>query len=455
MTSSHIDISDILGSNKIHINTPILVLTNVPLWYLVPVYGSDNHDQRIDQQIDRKIYDVDIDKLHNNLEKRVSFIDKFVPIGQVQINNRSKKTFDIILANTRIVSLTTNYEQIYKGVWVGTIRKNNKLSRSLGTIYSPSESPTLAVPVFPSSYLKHEDSDSSESEDSIPQQNSLYSHKSYGRWTLNPYKFNVDKSHLKMIDSAGKISSMFIPVTPGSSINMSKDLLDEIASDNIGKNYNRKVYYTTQGSVVNDTNCVSPLDNINKMTINECNAYSVNDSDLVGEDGVQVRKKKQSAQQPLRSNWFKRGKTLVLKEKDEPWFLDASIVGAVLHLTDPHKVTGQLNVIGTNYGDTDEIDMPFTSSCVTNDFITGYSRAEKDMVCRGKNKKHRKHNKHANHVNGDNNDVNIDIDIDTDTDDDSNIEQFSDDDGENMNYNNYIIYIMCIVLIILLIYRKH
>lgn len=319
------------------------------------------------------------------------------------------------MANSKIIPTTKTFERVNDNDWVALIRKSDKTNRSVGTIRSESK-PNVSVPVFPKAFFQKVNPENQD----FAIYDDLYSHKDYGRWALNKYAFNIDRSNLRMIDSTGEISNMFIPTTP-------MDLHEERDDD---QNFNRKVYFTAQGSIVADTNCVPPSGTMNKMTINECNGtymgkpqVSANDEGMLAynESYTSNQNGRFDGSGKGRSKWFKKGKTVVLKEKDEPWFLDVDIVGDVLHTTDPHKVTGAVNLIGTNYGDTDEIKMPTNSGCVTDDLIIGYSMAGKRDKCLG-------------------------------------IEKFDDDSETDVsvtNYNNVIMYIICIIIVVLLLYRRH
>lgn len=439
MNGYKIEISDILGSKRININTPIIILTGVPKRYLVPIVENSS------------VYNIDTEHLQDDLEKRFQFIERFIPIGQLYAKNRDnlKNTFTVVMANTRIIPTTRNFEEIKKNVWVGIIRKNDKLNRSLGTVYSK-DKPQIIMPVFPLSFLKKLESDRDDiSRGEYNGYVDTYSDPSYGRWVLNKYKFNVDKNHLKMIDSSGEISNMFIPTTP-------RDIIDDDYNDS-DKKFSRKVYFTAQGSIVSDTNCIPPRDNMSRMSLNECNGNDIDETLVASTQQTNGRRSETNGSPvvlgnvmandegmlemnavPVYSDVFsplkkskltKRGKTLVLKEKDEPWFTDSSVVGSAASIVDPHKITGRITTVvdgtvydGTVYGDTDEDNASFISDCASKEPIIGYSRKDINDKCRG--------------FDG--------------------IEGFesSDDSDTSMDYiNNSIMYVMCIILIILLVYR--
>ena len=74
MNVSKLEITDMLGSKKIHINTPMLILRDIPSKYLKPSMDNSN------------IFWIDVDKLHYDLEQRVPYIYEFLPVGQIYNN---------------------------------------------------------------------------------------------------------------------------------------------------------------------------------------------------------------------------------------------------------------------------------------------------------------------------------------------------------------------------------
>ena len=486
MKGSKITADDIFGSKSININTPIIILHNVSREYLIPTCNIG-------------IFNVDIDKLQNDLEHRIQFIDRFVPIGQIQIKNNWKNNKNgfggvtIPMANTRIIHVTNTFDEIAKNVWIGIIRKAGRESRTLGTIKTKGGSPKTTYPVFPSTFLNKLDNyneDESNSNNDIYA--NIYSDDSYGRWVLNTYKFNVDKTHLKMIDSTGEMSNMYIPkpILP-------EDVLDVGYGDD---NYDRKVYFTAQGLIVSDSNCVPPLDNMSKMTINECNGATVGNpvrrsvrrpvrrpvkrsmkqrsgtinnalyTDSIDLDSVRANDDDQltltlneevkyfndSFATKSKRTSFPHGhskeKKLILREKDEPWFSDAGIVGTAASISNPHKITGIIDGkttiplmsrdtiisqnelidasnLGTISGDEKETQALYVSGCKSGNAAQGYSRYEQNQNCGRDN-------------------------IENFTE--SFTENTVDTTNGNMDYiNNYIMYALCFIIIILLfMYRK-
>lgn len=448
MNGYKIEINDILGSKKITINTPIIVLTGIPKLYLIPV-NYDENEINAGNVDDGVLFYVDTEKLQDDLMDNFEFIDRFIPIGQVFLPNSKQHTYNMIMANTRIIPSTNNYEEIKKNIWVGVIRKNDKINTSVGTVYSVGK-PEMMIPVFSSSFLKKVDSDFDLDKRTTAIYSNIYSDKSYGRWILNKYKFNVDKSQFKMIDSSGAISNMFIPTTP-------KDIYEDTYGK-LSNRVNRKVYFTTQGSIVDDTNCVPPKDNMGRMTINECNGIDsvstigrINQNIMPNDEGMnngEIELNENTSNMSNISNVSNvstvstlssiytdssvpsysndKSTKLVLKEKDEPWFTNKDIVGEAAATTRPYKITGKRSDYddGTIYGNIRETNAPFKSECVVPEPIIGYSREQLDNKCRG-----------IEHFKKD--------------------EDNSENNDTNMSYiNNVILYTIFIIIIILLIYRK-
>lgn len=379
MLTFQTDVIDIMGSKKIHIDTPIIYINKISTKYLLNTEFPN-------------VYWIDINKLYNDFEKKINIINEFIPIGQIYIDITKNKFFSTLMANNNIIPTSKSFEQIHNNIWFAYIKKNDTIVRSLGTIISKT-TPCISIPVFPNVFLQKNIID-----DEIHYMyKHLYSHKKYGKWMLNKFSFNMDKSNINIIDSTGEINNMFIPIS-------SNDTQTDL--DN---NFNRKVYFTTQGSIIIDPNCIShnPHKTMSGLNINECNLKANDDGSLDNNVSTGFSNKK---------------KTIILKEKNDPWFLDHNIMGDVLHTHNPHKVTGLIN-----YDHVDEINMPTDSGCVTDKHIIGYSMDDKKNKCFG-------------------------------------IEQFSSSHGTANstetnfdiinNYNNYIVCIMCILIVILLLYRK-
>lgn len=488
-TRDKIIIEDIFGSNDITINTPIIFLHNVSKEYLIPTdtYSKNN------------IYNVNIDKLYNKLEYKIEFLDRYSPVGQIKATwTADKQLYTIPMANTRIFQVTNSYKNIGNNNWIGIIKKGNQVSRTLGTIYSET-TPNIAYPIFPTSYLTKLDTDNYMTNAEFVNYSDIFSDERYGKWILNTYKFNVDKSHIKMIDTMGDISNMYIPksvkrdVTP-------KDVLDIGYGDD---KYDRKIFFSAQGDIENNANCNPPLDNSGRMSINECNGQSFNMNYITAHDDDQLSSSLDNAnydkfydshqqtrsknnlnkktnrksrsqkieritgQKPSHINQYEKsnkimdcsdnsndsleleeGHNLVLREKDEPWFENTDIVGHLANVEKPYMVYKD----GHNDNKINRLIMPldgtpdrmidnenqkdYISNCIGSDPAPGYSRYEKDKNCKNNN---------GEYSNSKSNDSSL-------------IEQFDpfkySPDKSTEYVNNTILYALCIILIMLIIYKK-
>jgi hypothetical protein len=454
----------------ISINTPIL---NINIGFSL-LKRTDARDP---------IYDVDIRRIRTILKKKFhhlfenpDHIDDYVAVGQVDrryrgdVDSSTDPNLSIILANTRVIPTTKQYRRIRNNVWIAETKLGGTKMRSIGTIYSR-DKPEFTTPVFPVAYLK-------KVSDSEPNYD-VYSDRAYGRHTLNDTALNIDKRNMRMIDSTGDISlipsNTFVPMTP--------DELYSADMTGIDLKFNRKVYFTAQGNISNDSNCVMPRDNMTKMHMMECNGIAtttnvenmanIGSDDLslnarvdenVSGSGISNKSKIENYSNimtpPDNTNHrilTDREKKIILREKDEPWFTDPNIVGDIADYDNPHTITGHhdtlemtdselydiidelkpkgslgalkgdsetLVLIGTFDGDTDEVNMPFASDCAQEPVI-GYSRYDKLQKCLN--------NENRNGMG-------------------RLLENF---DGSNSepNYNNYIMWVICLVIVALLIYK--
>jgi len=275
MTTKNIIITDILELGDINNNTPIIIIKNIPYEYLTNIYNN--------------IYWIDTSKLYNKLEPQYDFISNFIPVGQIKTN---KKYITSIFANVKIIPTTKTFEKLKNNDWIAIIKKNNTINRSIGT-FKNIDKPNVNIPVFPQNFLQKYINTSYNKNN----YKDLYSHKKYGKWTLNKYMFNIDKSNLKMIDSTGNISNMYIPTTNNSIFN------NDIAND---------TFFSVHGNISNDDKY-----EIQGRYENE----SLNNFDVLYNKKIKNNK-------------------MVLKEKINPWFLDYDIVGDAINTRLPHKVTG-------------------------------------------------------------------------------------------------------------------
>lgn len=425
---SNITIDNISGSKIITHRTPIIVLRDVPLSYLIPIKTKKSI-----------VYEVNTRRLIRDLERRLKFIYQFIPVGQ--INGSNKKTYTVLMANRDIFQTANNYEMIIDNIWIGkTNNGNGQISTTLGVIYKEKESKELnQYPVFPQSFMfrikqsnQNKSSVSLEDdmygsvdgmtndESDIEIYQDLYTNSTRGSWGLIKNKFDVDGKHLKMVDPSGNMRELYIPryVRPNDVIS---------GYDGNSDDYDKKVFFNAQGEITSDSNCVPPSENMNKMYIDECNgtktkiAGSANPYNIIAHDSSDIMFRftdadNQKSNVKNKNKYqdkkiLKHGGKLVLREKDEPWFTDREIVGDVANHIDAHKITG---LSDSSFDDADS--MKYISTCKTQNPKAGYSRYQKMKNCK---------------------------------------ETFVGSEEEVVNNtNNIILYGLCLLLIILLIYKK-
>ncbi len=351
MAQPDIKITNILGSQSITEDTPIIIIT-VPKSYLLRLRATH-------------IYKLDYDKII----KINPSIKNYISVGQIYLDDADDiEHIKILMANTTLVPTTKTYQQTSKNIWIGVIKSKNRISRSLGTIISTTK-PTDPIPVFPRDFLIRVSKENAEFH--------VYSHDSYGTWILNKHKFNNNANYNFMgfnmytIDGKERI----------------------VDSDD---EYNQKAFYTTQGGIMDPQH-----------------PQGIQEKDTV---------------------WGRKGKNIILKEVDEPWFLNPEIMGDVHLHEQPHKVTGldtgashlQVDEFTNRftdepeYGELNESHQNFKSDCVNvhDTSVKSYGHSRKDLYdkCYG-------------------------------------IEGFSPSDDDCMNFNNVIMIIMCLIIIILLAYK--
>lgn len=354
----------------ISINTPILNI-NIGYALLKPINKNGNSKDYIFKVHIKKVRDI-LRRDHGHMFEEPNHVNDYVPVGQVDIRYKGDRSssadpnISIILANTRVVPLSKQYRKIRNNVWVAEATISGTRMRSIGTIYSKTI-PTDTIPVFPVSYFK-------KVSDNEPNYD-VYSDRAYGRFTLNDNALNIDKKNLRMINSTGDISlipsNTFVPQTPGELYGSDMSGMDE--------RFNRKVYFTTQGSIANDPNCVKPRDNMMKNNQMECNgiATTINSIEPMANDNDDLRMNErvdgsnsieefnsssddsqssdntqyselqyselQYSNNTVREVLTSRERQLILREKDEPWFTDPEIVGDIAVYDDPYTITGHNN----------------------------------------------------------------------------------------------------------------
>lgn len=299
MIINDIELNDIYYNSHIDNNTPIIIakLTNR---YFNNIYNN--------------IFEIDIDRLHDKNIGEMSFIDLFYPVGQIELTDNAYH--EVLLLNKNIFQMKNTYKNIENNVWYA-YSSNGK---SLGTILSKNE-PKTYIPIIPNKLLV-------KSEKKIF---NTFTIPSYGIYNINTNLLGVKKNNVRIISINGDIESYNIPVKPN-------DLIDNtLKSDD---NYDKKIFFSTQGDIKLNSNCINPFDNILKHDLNVCNATTtynikpINISSFDENESVSNLDITYSKKSKMKNN-----KRVILKESDNPWFKDEEYIGKHYNNTLSHKIT--------------------------------------------------------------------------------------------------------------------
>jgi hypothetical protein len=274
-------------------------------------------------QVSNNIYKVDIRKFTNNASNHIEFINNFIPTGHIYLNDNTQY-FSILLANKNIIQTSNQYKKIGKNQWVGYYKNSDNIFYSLGVLVSI-EHPREYIPVFPKRLINNCES---------PYYN-IFTSENYGYKMLNMNKMGGKKLSIITID--GDIKSLTTPVEYS-------DLHDE--STNHYQNHDKKIFFSTQGDIVINSNCIHPINNLAKYELDECNAVSEPNNYHFINTNVDSNKDNNNddnnddndVNNNENKNNNKRG--ISLREHDEPWYKNYDIFGKYSQYEKPHKITG-------------------------------------------------------------------------------------------------------------------
>jgi hypothetical protein len=180
----NIILTDIDGLYNIDIRTPIIIVHNISIEYLIHVYNN--------------VYNVNTRKVYNLIKHQLCFFNKFIPIGQIKKNTTS--LYNIVYANINIFQYASIYKEIKQNIWIGIKTHYNITYQTIGTIMSITY-PKQKYPVFPINLLVKRNFKLNNIYKDI------YSDMSYGTWKLD----NINTTKFKMIDSSGNYNTMNVP----------------------------------------------------------------------------------------------------------------------------------------------------------------------------------------------------------------------------------------------------
>jgi hypothetical protein len=399
---SELTITDILGSEIIDNNTPLIIISASPsslIQYLTVVKTIDSNkidSNKIDSnEIDsNKIYKLNHESLIKDLSFTIDTTDKFditnfIPVGDICSSTKIKH---IVLANKYILPTTNKFKKVgtLSGLtfWAGYLKRKEKESRTIGLFVTEDDvAPKYRVPVLPKSYLVKMDFPN----DTVAgNEFNILNIKSDGLWVILRHKFTKGNNNFKLMGLNGKY--------------LSSDSGELRLKD--GNSSGHNISYNVQGELVMGDRCITTNDN-KDVSLEKCsnksgqkwvpyngNYISMLDNKFntclsVGDKNRVITKKCNPRAEPewtkqnidnvdhVNYTWPKiKGKTVVLVEKDDPWFLNKDIVGSIKYI--PHKFPK-----GVAY------DKPIRGAFKSKykktptDFIRGYSYAEQSQNIEG------------------------------------------------------------------------
>ena len=339
------NITNILGSRIIDNDTPFII-----------IYCDD-----MSKFLDKlkfvnpyTIYRTNITRLTDYIKQRkIEFdISIFSPIGDICSDRKITK---ILLANKHIVPCSSAYKYIGKlgtsVLWIAEMKRKTIQSRSIGIILTNNMTPpSFETPVVPKSYLINMDFGQS-----LLKGNdfNILNVRSDGLWILIRDKFNTiqkwDTRDFKYISRKGNYLSVAdddsenIKLLPENSRNQKITITD----DNQLMINNKCLEVTGSGKVVlkkcnssnsqkwvsNGNNFISIANNVE----NKCIGYDENGDIILQQcENVSWTKQNDDSNNVTDNNWASiKGKTLVLKNRDNPWFTNEKIVKNIEYFQPP------------------------------------------------------------------------------------------------------------------------
>ena len=384
---SDLTITDILGSEIIDNNTPLIIISASPsslIQYLNIVATIDVN----------KIYKLNYEKLIKDLSTSLDTQNKFditnfIPVGDLCSSTRIKH---IILANKYILPTTNKFRKVGSlsdlTFWEGYLKRKDKASRTIGVfVTTDNNAPEYRAPVLPKSYLVKMDFP----DDKVTgNEFNVLNIKSDGLWMILRHKFTKGSNNFKLIGLNGKYLSSDnggLQLKDGNSSghNISYNVQGELVMGNmcVTTNDSKEVSLEKCNSksgqkwVPYNGNYVSMLDNKFNSCLSTGNANSVVTKECNPKNESEWTRQNIDDIDNVNYTWPKvKGKTVVLVEKDDPWFLNKDIVGNIKYI--PHKFPKRV-VCNT------PINGVFKSKYkkTPTDFIRGYSYADQAQHIEG------------------------------------------------------------------------
>jgi len=285
-----------LNKSSINNNTTFIIFNYNKLVEICDIIGEiDNF----------KVYRLNVNR-YNNIIKNYNIkinLNNFIPVGDYCIQNNEK--FDkIILANKNFITTSNKYKYIGRinsyYFWKAVIKRKNLVSRSFGVVTTKSKIPPIYnIPIIPNSYLVN--------------MNILDNN------IISGNEFNV-LNH--------KDDGVFIFI---------KNKLLNFDENNIIKNNNTSFKYKNKNLIINDL-CATYGDTV---TLKKCENLVTQRWNKINDKFISILDKKKNKCVSFENNKIKiincsnnnsnkwipiKGKNLILKTFNNPWYNDKNIV---------------------------------------------------------------------------------------------------------------------------------
>lgn len=339
------NVTDITGSTNINNDSPFII-----------VKSNNMHDHLVKITSDNgySVYRLNYQSLSKLVNKYSAFIDmdNYMSIGDLC---SSGEITDVILANKNTIASMNKYKKVgtigNHTAWVGKATKNGNELRSIGVVLTEKDSPPkFNIPILPINYLVKMHFGGSKIRGN---EFNILSYFTDGLWTIVVSKFMDHESYFKYSNTNGKYLS---------SINSTLSMKD--SKDNM-----QNIRYTSDGQLMIDNKCITVNNgklilsvrsntDLNQKWVKKADKFmSLSDSNFNKCLGIDKNNNVVLKNCPKSVEWdFQnvdyidvrnpkwksvKGKSLVLVDRNDPWFLNKDIVDVI-----EHPGNGKISPIG-------------------------------------------------------------------------------------------------------------
>jgi hypothetical protein len=317
------NITDILGTHNINNDTSFIILTNDNLYKFL---------DKIKVIQPYNIYRVNLNKLTSKIYKSTKNnfdINNFTSVGDL-CSTDSRFIKQILLANKHIVPFSKKYTKIGKigesTMWISEMKRKSMESRSLGVIVTNNSSPPdFATPVLPKSYLIKMDFGKT-----LLKGNdfNILNIQSDGLWIIIREKFTNNNLLILMNNKYNIMNNNYSPISDDKYLESNNKYLES--------NNKKKMTLTNDNELMINNKCLE-VTKSNKIILTKCNKSStqkwsqygdnfiyningINPKCIVYDDFGNIKLKNYKITDTYWSTIS--GKTLILKNRDKPWFIN-------------------------------------------------------------------------------------------------------------------------------------